>query len=78
MVPSTVQKRKASSDRHRAWRSARSTHRDAFTAVFEGRRPMRIPLEASTESEWVADDLETLGREVDRGRSDGCAHVQRA
>jgi len=40
------------------------TTRDRFTAVFEGRRPMRILLEASTESEWVAQHLETLGHEV--------------
>ncbi len=41
-----------------------ATTRDRFTAVFEGRRPMRILLEASTESEWVAQHLETLGHEV--------------
>ena len=41
-----------------------ATTRDRFTAVFEGRRPMRILLEASTESEWVAPHLETLGHEV--------------
>jgi hypothetical protein len=38
-----------------------ATPRDRFTAVFEGRRPMRILLEASTESGWVAQHLETLG-----------------
>jgi transposase len=37
---------------------------DRFTTVFGGRRPMRILLEASTESEWVAQHLETLGHEV--------------
>lgn len=31
-----------------------ATTRDRFTAVFAGRRPMRILLEASAESEWVA------------------------
>ena len=41
-----------------------ATTRERFTAVFEGRRPMRILLEASTESEWVAQHLETLGHEV--------------
>ena len=41
-----------------------ATTRDRFTAVFEGRRPMRILLEASIESEWVAQHLETLGHEV--------------
>src|SRR5215831_3853642 len=41
-----------------------ATTRDRFTAVFEGRRAMRILLEASTESEWVAQHLETLGHTV--------------
>jgi hypothetical protein len=41
-----------------------ATTRERLTAVFEGRRPMRILLEASTESEWVAQHLETLGHEV--------------
>jgi transposase len=41
-----------------------ATTRERFTALFEGRRPMRILLEASTESEWVAQHLETLGHEV--------------
>ena len=41
-----------------------ATTRERFTAVFEGRRPMRILLEASTESEWVAQHLEALGHEV--------------
>ena len=40
------------------------TTRERFTALFDGRRPMRILLEASTESEWVAQHLETLGHEV--------------
>jgi transposase len=41
-----------------------ATTRDRFTATFWGRAPMRILLEASTESEWVAQHLETLGHEV--------------
>jgi len=40
------------------------TARERFTAVFGLRRPMRILVEASTESEWVARHLETLGHEV--------------
>lgn len=41
-----------------------ATTRDRFTATFWGRPRMRILLEASTESEWVAQHLETLGHEV--------------
>jgi transposase len=40
------------------------TTRDRFTAVFMGRPPMRILVEASTESEWVACHIESLGHEV--------------
>ena len=40
------------------------TTRDRFTAMFWGRPRMRILLEASTESEWLAQHLETLGHEV--------------
>ena len=40
------------------------TTRDRLTAVFGGRPPMRILVEASTESEWVAQHLESLGHEV--------------
>ena len=40
------------------------TTRDRLTAVFWGRPRMRILLEAATESEWVAQHLETLGHEV--------------
>jgi transposase len=40
------------------------TSRDRFTAVLGQRPPARILLEASTESEWVARHLETLGHEV--------------
>ena len=41
-----------------------ATTRDRLTVVFEGRRSMRILLEASTEGEWVAQHLETLGHKV--------------
>ncbi len=41
-----------------------ATTRDWLTAVFWGRPRMRILLEAATESEWVAQHLETLGHEV--------------
>jgi hypothetical protein len=37
-----------------------ATTRERFTAVFGERLPMRILLEASTESEWVAQHLETV------------------
>jgi transposase len=40
------------------------TARDRFTALFWGRPRMRILIEASTESEWVAQHLESLGHEV--------------
>jgi transposase len=40
------------------------TTRDRFTALFWGRPRLRILLEASTESEWVAQHLESLGHEV--------------
>ena len=52
-----------------------ATTRDRFTAVFDGRRPMRILLEASTESEWVAQHLESARPRGDRGGSDVRAHV---
>ena len=41
-----------------------ATTRDRLTAMFWGRPRMRILVEASTESEWVAQHLETLGHEV--------------
>ncbi len=41
-----------------------ATSRDRFTAVLGGRPPARILLEASTESEWVARHLESLGHKV--------------
>jgi transposase len=40
------------------------TTRDRFTAMFGARPRMRILLEASTESEWVAQHLESLGHDV--------------
>ena len=40
------------------------TTRDRLTAMFWGRARMRILIEASTESEWVAQHLESLGHEV--------------
>src|SRR2546429_2754214 len=40
------------------------TGRERFTAVLGHRPPARILVEASTESEWVACHLESLGHEV--------------
>src|SRR5712691_13104546 len=40
------------------------TSRERFTAVLGNRRRTKILLEASTESEWVARHLESLGHEV--------------
>jgi transposase len=40
------------------------TERGRLAAVFGARAPARILLEASTESEWVAQTLEALGHEV--------------
>ncbi len=40
------------------------TRADQFAAVFGGRARMRILLESSTESEWVATCLEALGHEA--------------
>jgi len=40
------------------------TRRADFTRVFGDRAPLRILLESSTESEWVAQHLESLGHEV--------------
>ena len=40
------------------------THRERFAAVFAARPQVRILIEASTESEWVAQCLEALGPEV--------------
>jgi transposase len=55
-----------------------ATTRDHFTALFWGRPRMRILLEASTESEWVAQHLESFGHEVDRRGSQFYADVQSA
>ena len=41
-----------------------ATTRDRLTHLFWGRPTMRILIEASTESEWVAQHLEQLGHEV--------------
>jgi len=41
-----------------------ATTRDRFTHVFWGRPRMRLLIEASTESEWVAQHLEELGHDV--------------
>jgi transposase len=40
------------------------TTREAFAQLFGGRARMRILLESSTESEWVAQHLETMSHEV--------------
>jgi len=41
-----------------------ATTRERFTAVLGSRAPVRVLLEASTESEWVARHLESLGHTV--------------
>jgi transposase len=41
-----------------------TTTREAFRGIFEGRRRVRMLLESSTESEWVAQTLEACGQEV--------------
>jgi len=41
-----------------------STRRESFTQLFGDQPPMRVLLEASTESEWVACHLERLGHEA--------------
>jgi transposase len=40
------------------------TSRADFTRVFGGRAPLRVLLESSTDSEWVAQVLESFGHEV--------------
>ena len=40
------------------------TRGERFAALLEGRGRMRVVLEASTESEWVAQALEAVGHEV--------------
>jgi transposase len=46
------------------WKGRIDTRRDTFEKAFGGRRRMRILVESSTESEWVAQTLEGLGHEV--------------
>lgn len=46
------------------WRGRIDTRRDAFEKVFGARARLRVLLESSTESEWVAQCLEALGHEV--------------
>lgn len=46
------------------WKGRIDTRRPAFEQVFQGRPRMRIVVESSTESEWVAQTLEGLGHEV--------------
>lgn len=46
------------------WKGRIDTRREAFARVFGDRPPMRVLLESSTESEWVAQTLEALGHEV--------------
>jgi transposase len=41
-----------------------ATTRDRLTAMFGEQPPMRVLVEAATESEWVAQHLETLGHDV--------------
>ena len=41
-----------------------ATTRERLATLFAERKPMRILLEASTESEWVAQHLETFGHQV--------------
>jgi len=40
------------------------TSRERFAVVLGGRAPAKVLLEATTESEWVARHLESLGHEV--------------
>ncbi len=46
------------------WTGTIATTRSALTTTFGPRARLRILLESSTESEWVAQHLETLGHEV--------------
>src|SRR6266446_5807997 len=46
------------------WKGRIDTRREAFANVLGDRPRMRILLESSTESEWVAQTLEGLGHEV--------------
>ena len=49
------------------------TDADRFAAVLGGRPRARIVMEASTESEWVARCLESLGHEIIVADHDGLA-----
>jgi transposase len=46
------------------WKGRIDTRRAEFARVFGGRPRLRILVESSTESEWVAQTLEALGHEV--------------
>jgi transposase len=46
------------------WKGRIDTRRAEFERVFASRSPMRILLESSTESEWVAQTLESMGHVV--------------
>jgi transposase len=46
------------------WKGRIDTRREAFEKAFGGRARMRILIESSTESEWVAQTLEGLGHEA--------------
>jgi transposase len=46
------------------WKGRIDTRREALAKVFSGRLCMRILIESSTESEWVAQTLEGLGHEA--------------
>jgi transposase len=46
------------------WKGRIDTRREAFAKVFGPRPRMRILVESSTESEWVAQTLEALGHEA--------------
>ncbi len=52
------------SEEGRIWERSLLTSRERFAEVLGGRRPARILVESSTESEWVARHLEGLGHEV--------------
>jgi transposase len=49
---------------HVVWDRRITTRRESFVKVFGARPSMRILLESSTESEWVAQCLEACGHEV--------------
>ena len=62
-----LHKGKPGADHDGGWRSDRPSYRDdarSFDDALWGRPHARILIEASTESEWVAQHLEALGHEV--------------